>query len=173
MAISTDLLQALKGEPLSSVFSTDGTLISASTALPTVGSWVFMEARQWVVGTAWVANNTVLLLVSSVRQANFWRHAHWLAPVSPSYQTVLKIRQSARLIKLCKKTSTTHGTPATPKPARTWSCPKILIMLLSYQTIYELNIQSTAQPSQDGSVINNQNTFKTPLTSQANLKSDQ
>ena len=32
MAIYTDLLQALKGERLSSVFSPDGTLISASAA---------------------------------------------------------------------------------------------------------------------------------------------
>ena len=32
MWLCTDLLQALKGEPLSSVFSTDGTLISASSA---------------------------------------------------------------------------------------------------------------------------------------------
>ena len=32
MAIYTDLFQALKGEPLSPVFSSDGTLISASAA---------------------------------------------------------------------------------------------------------------------------------------------
>ena len=35
----TDLLQALKGEPLSFVFSSDGTLISASAA-PHCGEWL-------------------------------------------------------------------------------------------------------------------------------------
>ena len=39
MAIYTDLLQDLKGERLSSVFSPDGTLISASAA-PHCGEWL-------------------------------------------------------------------------------------------------------------------------------------
>ncbi|WP_419627444.1 hypothetical protein, partial [Thiolapillus sp.] len=51
----TDLLLALKGKRLSSVFSPDGTLISASAAPLCGGKMLFSrtaeEQTQWVVGT--------------------------------------------------------------------------------------------------------------------------
>ena len=44
--IYSDLLQALKGEPLSSVFSSDGTLTSASAAPHCGGTWEKPYASQ-------------------------------------------------------------------------------------------------------------------------------